>query len=328
MRRIACAAILKPVEEHGQLADVFEAFWAPLTPLQRAAFINGIASMFRGVQVPPRPIYHYTSPNGFANIVTNCEIWATNAGYLNDAGELSYPTQLAQMVLRDLSNAERDSEMRLFIAGVARSVEEHAIYKAWYLASFSSRGNLLSQWRAYCPQGGYSLGFEPATLSQIIKRSRLLLGPVVYRESAQIAAIRKVVNDQLDVIREIRSKSADRAKAHLSRESQLSLALTLGEVLIFFKSSAFREEREWRVAMLDILGEATKRFRDRRGVLTPYVVLPLRDENSRLPLSCVNVSPLGDAQLAADAAELCLQAADYPNANAIIRSPTFGLRFV
>jgi len=309
------------------LGEIFNAFWEPLTPLQRATFIHGITSLFRGVQTPPGPIYHYTSAEVFAKIIQNREIWATNASYLNDVGELSYPVRLAKAVINDVAKAEGDERIREFISGIARDVEEHAIYKAWYVTSFSTRANLLSQWRAYCPRGGYSIGFDGGAFAQILKESHLLFGPVNYRPASQETAIRKVIADRLNVVREIRSPDPNILDAQFSRESQLQLALSLGEALIFFKSEAFREEREWRVALLDITGEAAKHFRDRNGVLTPYIVIPIGGNDGRLPLNNVCVSPLGDSQLAAHAAELCLAGAHYPNPGAIVQAPKYSLRF-
>lgn len=315
------------MEERNPLGEIFNAFWEPLTPLQRAAFIHGITSLFRGVQTPPGPIYHYTSPEAFEKIIQNREVWATNAAYLNDVSELSYPVRLAKVVISDIAEAEGDARIREFISGIARDLEEHAIYKPWYVTSFSTRGNLLSQWRGYCPRGGYSIGFDPGTFARILKQSHLLFGPVNYRPVSQEAAIRKVIADWLNVVREIQSPDPNILDAQFSRESQLQLALSVGEALIFFKSEAFREEREWRVALLDITGEATKRFRDRNGVLTPYVVIPISGNDGRLPLNSVCVSPLGDSQLAAHAAELCLAGASYPNSRAIVHSPKYSLRF-
>jgi hypothetical protein len=314
------------MQDRDPLGETFSAFWESLTPLERAAFIHGIASLFRGVQTPPGPIYHYTSSEAFAQIIQKREMWATNAAYLNDVGELSYPMRLAKAVIDEVAAAEDNARIREFISGIASDLEEHAIYKAWYITSLSTRGNLLSQWRAYCPRGGYSIGFDPGAFSHTLKQSHLLFGPVNYRPASQEAAIRKVIADWLIVVREIRS-DRDAFDAQFSRESQLQLALSVGEALIFFKSEAFREEREWRVALLDITGEATKHFRDRNGVLTPYVVIPIGGPNNRLPLISVYVSPLGDSQLAAHAAELCLAGAQYPNPGAIIHAPKYSLRF-
>src|SRR6185295_9710766 len=36
-----------------------------------------------------------------------------------------------------------------------------------YVTSFSERGNLLSQWRAYAPRNGFSVGFDASALARV-----------------------------------------------------------------------------------------------------------------------------------------------------------------
>jgi len=63
------------------------------------------------------------------------------------------------------------------------------------------------------------------------------------------------------------------------------------------------------------------------GLLTPFVKIRIENPEAKLPLDRVFVSPLGESQLAAHAAKLCLMAAKYPNAGEIVQPPDFTLRF-
>lgn len=149
------AVTMSFVTETNPLAEVFSKIWTDLSPRSRALFMHSIASYFGVGEPPVYPIFHYASADTFVNILRRREIWATNAAYLNDANELSYPVTLAQQVLDDLAQEESDADLKSFVHDVAQDVGTHQVYKAWYVASFSSDGNLLSQWRAYCPRGGF-----------------------------------------------------------------------------------------------------------------------------------------------------------------------------
>lgn len=234
---------------------------------------------------------------------------------------------LAGQVLNDLAREEADSNLRALVHAVADEVGTHAIYKAWYVASFSSDGNLLSQWRAYCPRGGFSLGFDPERLWSVLKSvPGIRFGPVLYDEAEQVARIRQVATAQLNTLRSLRDLPEPMA-ADALLEMRLFLASVLGETLIFCKSSAFREEAEWRIAKYDFADGDGLRFRERLGVLTPFQAIRLVGEDSLLPLYRIFVSPLGEPELAAHAAELCLKACKYTDTDTLIQQPTFGLRF-
>jgi hypothetical protein len=281
---VAESVTMPLVTETNPLAEVFSKFWADLSPRSRALFMRSIASYFGVGEPPAHPIFHYASADAFVNILRRREIWATNAAYLNDANELSYPVTLAHQVLDDLAKEEADADLKSFVHDVAHDVGTHQVYKAWYVASFSSDGNLLSQWRAYCPRGGFSIGFDPARLTGVLKGiSGLKFGPVLYDKNEQVARIRAVVADQLNTFRSLRSDPNWMAESY-SAEMRLYLALAVGETLIFCKSEAFREEAEWRIAKYDFADGGGLQFRERLGLLTPFQTIQLAPEGGRLPL--------------------------------------------
>jgi hypothetical protein len=119
---------------------------------------------------PAQPIFHYTSPKVVATIVANGDLWLSNAAYLNDQGELAYPARVATAVLADAWKKEKDDSIRELLRATSQSLVTHALFKSWFVASFSAHGNLLSQWRAYCRRGGYSIGFDGSSLADVIQR--------------------------------------------------------------------------------------------------------------------------------------------------------------
>ena len=132
-------------------------------------------------------VFHYTSADAFKEILSRGQIWLTNTAYLNDRNELRYPVELCQQIVQD----KRDS-YRLTLASLAqggpperslldrihKEITLHEMFKPWYTASFSLEPNRLSQWRAYCGNGGYAIGFNTDKLAANFERTiRASSGP-------------------------------------------------------------------------------------------------------------------------------------------------------
>ncbi|MFZ2490693.1 MAG: DUF2971 domain-containing protein [Thermoanaerobaculia bacterium] len=216
--------------------------------------------------------------------------------------------------------------MQQFLFDVTQSLVTHVMFKTWYVASFSAEGNLLSQWRAYCKAGGYSLGFDGSAINELFSGSGLFaFGKVIYNEEEQVASIRRVVDRSVDTWKRLRDKYPDVEQAEFDRQLLLQLAIALTERFIFIKTQAFAEEQEWRVAKYRVESDDLS-FRERSGTLIPFLTTDLRS-GGRLPLSAVYVSPLGEQELAHHAAVEALHAAKYQDADDIIRVAGYRLRF-
>ncbi len=112
-------------------------------------------------------LYHYTSIGTAERIVQSKELWATNIYYLNDGSEFTHGKRLMRELLAraaDESAAGRD-----FRTAVEYSVLEYPHLNI-FVVSFSEIGDLLSQWRSYCPPNrGVSLGIPPTSLETSAK---------------------------------------------------------------------------------------------------------------------------------------------------------------
>ena len=125
--------------------------------------------------VPSSIVYHYTSASGLHGIVTSKSICATNILYLNDSSELIYAAQMLQKVIDELLKDTRDASNKgLLFKVYERASFLHLLPTSVYVCSFTLQGNLLSQWRGYCPDGsGFSVGFDPSKLAQLAKAQGL-----------------------------------------------------------------------------------------------------------------------------------------------------------
>lgn len=198
---------------------------------------------------PPATLYHYTSPAGLLGIIESGTLWLTNAAFLDDPNEVTYAHELAIECIKTVCGPQIDPRLNTFIQHVlTNSADLHRFMKVFYVACLSERGDDLSQWRAYCPSGGYAIGFDASALDKALSAQGLTLRRVIYDETEQKRLLTDGLKETL--------LNRGRARAHFSGVSDfdydvewaLSAARTFERYLTYFKVPAFAVENEWRTA--------------------------------------------------------------------------------
>ncbi len=278
---------------------------------------------------PIRPVFHYTSPHAFAQIIRERKIWLTNAAYLNDPNELRYGSELIGRVLNERLESYStlaDLMERRFLERLAERVGRHVSFKPWYTVSFSMVANRLSQWRAYCPDGGFALGLDGKAFADAFSDHFAVVGPVCYDESDQRERVSKLVDQLCDDRQSLREKYSAVPDEVFEEQCLADSVNTLVEEILFIKVPAFAEEEEWRLGLHAAVAEETIRFRSRNELLVPYVELELPAKDDRLPLDSVWIGPLGDQQLLKHASVLVLSSTGYEKPEKLIHSAGFEIR--
>ncbi len=204
-------------------------------------------------------LYHYTDYRGFKGIVESNVLWATNLFFLNDAEEFRYGIGLLK---RRLTNRCDESDepphpiynVFLSILGLITGDSEGAPLEnrmAVYVASFSECGDVLSQWRAYCPNGGLAIGFNWHKLDALAKKQGLTLEECLYDEKKQI----KTTDSLLDELENKARESDERAPSE-PYENPENRYWDIADdflwdkvlpILPVLKHWGFSEEKEWRL---------------------------------------------------------------------------------
>ena len=237
----------------------------------------------------PDVVYHYTSPAGLMGILGDAVIQATDVQYLNDAQEFEYTLELARQSLASLrSRGATSDDARLLdqcnlALGVAPNIRIYA-------ASFSKEGNLLSQWRAYCPPtGGFSIGITSTVLESA---ARTVLLPCVYDRARQDWLFGEIVGSLLN---DWRARPAAEAEPETAIRLTGYGATFLTAVLLLaavFKDPSFKEEEEWRLTTRSTHPEPKPLlFREGRSGLVPYEHFTLRPKDGPLRIDRVIVGP-------------------------------------
>ena len=255
----------------------------------------------RIIRQSPDLLYHYTSLDGLRGIMTNRILWATSIHHLNDTQELLHALNLASLAVQaykpeSLTTLQVELGMQML-----EYIEKLKSLKL-FIASFSEEGDLLSQWRAYCPrEGGYSLGFSAPVVLSLAEPQGFSLYPCIYDREEQRDLIQFIVGSYLGLLQGI-WVSAGRATRGLVESAAFYFVGALVRVAPLLKHPTFFEEREWRlVATIPPVGNSVKSRRAGDSVL-PYREIRLagRGSDSGTVIRKIVVGPATELQASVD----------------------------
>lgn len=279
---------------------------------------------------PPQGLlYHYTTQAGLLGILKSKSIWATHIRYLNDTSEGQIFAELLQNELKQRTAAQPNDAF----AGLAalshmmgRALSQHtdrdifmhgSMAFSWiidqdaFVTSFSGEPDLLSQWRAYSGDTGYSIGFtgsylESAGVRFLANRKgsfcddRKPLVPCRYCNEQEKESLKREIKENIDSYSHEAEQTASQAtlttKADFMALGRIAKKhfFPLGKQRAVIKDWAFREEAEWRlVFQLERMGttHSEPEFRPGRSMLIPYFDVKLASENQPLEIPQILIGP-------------------------------------
>jgi Protein of unknown function (DUF2971) len=262
----------------------------------------------------PEKLWHYTSIQGFRDIVLSKAMWATDVRFLNDREEFMHAGRIAREILEKTSELDtlgfvnRDFVAKAVELGFESGPMAHAQF---FVACFSASEDQLGQWR------GYSHGTSSVSLAFALRNARppgdsgslVVFAPCVYdsadKEDLLLDALHHV-RDEISGYRERIFKRAcqrDPTKCGAAnKESVVSEYLKANpteqepeehfsnaalktradcfKLAGLLKNSSFKEEKEWRLVLPTLPEHSAPmknppQFRVAKNALVPYVPHPL-----------------------------------------------------
>lgn len=223
---------------------------------------------------PPAMLFHYTTAEALLSILKSKTVRATALGWVNDTSELALAAETLQALLRERAKRVAPPIAKVLL-GLADNfhletrldrdpdAEEPVTACAF---SLSTEENDLNQWRAYCPQGGYALGFTTERLQAAsavgLTRAQFRLLRCRYTEVEQRELLGSLVDDIV----------ADEPTASVNLAQALWNAFLRVAPLI--KHPAFRHENEWRL-VCDKVRIKELSLRATKSYIMPFVPLTL-----------------------------------------------------
>lgn len=242
----------------------------------------------------PTVLYHYTSIEGLLGIIGTKSIWASDILYLNDKDEFHHTLNLLESKAGENFKGRYKNKTKQLLYDLFKRkgiLEEFDIY----VFSLSENGDLLSQWRGYCPHFGFSIGFDYSLLVNTIEANNLsncILLPCFYDEQKKKEYVTQLFNFLLvSIAREAMNKKG------ANEDEFQNLFLEYTENIIktasIFKSESFAEEREWRLfAIIKKDGKETEiKFRKGNSMIIPFIELNILYKPNVIPIKEIIVSP-------------------------------------
>jgi len=297
-------------------------------------------------------LYHYTTAAGLSGILESKSLWATHAAFVNDEEEISgFYDRVLPKILRpiyrqccediktssvfqkrqgstpfDIYVEKQFEEMSRNLKEIVSGFHDH------YITSFSTTADawerehgLLSQWRAYGPDGGYAVVLDTGSLDKIVSEE---INP--YQEEQfswvdvqyKLKENRRTSDPDTDEWIERLETEADK---YFRSKPDSDAAKFAAQFIILpstFKHRGFDEEREVRL-VLNLLGPKIESHPNlqsvrqhpikttvRDGTTVPYVELCVRVENGvrqHLPIKRIIVGPHRDKNDRKRAVQLLLK---------------------
>lgn len=222
-------------------------------------------------------------------IIKSNSMWATEIRYFNDSSELSHTAHLLKSLIVQRSDSE---VMRQFQEWSLNRVTDGNLL---FIGCFTENGNLLSQWRGYCPPGkGISLGFNPKIVKDSADKQHFNIGRCIYNLEHQKKILTKILIEIENASKDYNPETQLR-KFHPSQSFHgLFEAFETGllKVAALIKNPAFHEEDEWRVISPIISNYVKTPIEYREGIstLVPYLNFKL-SINDKISLERVYIGP-------------------------------------
>lgn len=138
-------------------------------------------------------IFHYTNVNGALGILRSGKLWFTERRHLNDPSEVSHAVDMMREVLSTSPN---------ILNHFNQNTDNTLMSSDFYISSFSTQPDDLSQWRCYAADGkGVSLGFSRKKFSFCLNIENRIQGAVrnEFKINYDDAILRTLLTDAVEV---------------------------------------------------------------------------------------------------------------------------------
>lgn len=234
--------------------------------------------------------WHYTTPEGLTGIIEENSLWATDVFYLNDSMEFMHGINIAREIIKQkMLSFDGDKIFRLerFDENLSFIGPDHK--RPIYVCSLSKTENDLSQWRAYCRGGGFSIGFPHQGLVDAIQGQHFDLKKCVYDIDTQKDIIAHLID--LHVMPYI--ENPRQFSEIPCTEDMISGVVSTGidkfiwilsSTCSVLKHSSFEQEEEWRLVFdhgyafekdENDKNKIGPEFRTKAGLIIPYTHIKL-----------------------------------------------------
>ncbi|EFB5170312.1 DUF2971 domain-containing protein [Escherichia coli] len=280
-------------------------------------------------------LYHYTTSAGFLGIFHKIpdgspELWASEIRYMNDNLEFFHGISIIQKQADKLLQNESDRIKIDILTGIINRI--HTLSGPIFITSFCEEDDLLSQWRGYGGETGYSIGWDFQQLKSASYTGNWMLARCIYDQEKQNEAAMSYLRYHITDWVDYRIKD----NPGLEALSEFYFGFVLRRFIPLLKHQSFSEEKEWRLispwpveseglsldAFLDEKNFASAErlamqsqhifYRPGRSGIIPYVNFKVQNEHAIYPVS-IRIGPNNFMEMSVQAMRLLLSSKGFPD---------------
>lgn len=227
--------------------------------------------------------YHYTNIAAFLNILKERKLWLSHISSMNDYLEVTVLLKHLEKYKEKVTSEQTKNDLDYLEFRIREHLAPHN--ENYYIASFSHKHDILSQWRAYADDGfGFNIGFNLDLIKEDI--NELGYDSCVYKEVDVFNRLHKYLQATNDIrnqgpIGETDRKAFDQFIDKYAHHSQANIHL-----FPYVKNEGFKEEEEIRLVTLKNNSSDDVKLRVCGKVLTNYLEV-------EFPTNAINSITLG-----------------------------------
>jgi hypothetical protein len=168
-----------------------------------------------------------TTAAGLKGILDSKSLWASDYRFLNDTSEFRYGLAIITSEIESNENDIKSGSVDawLMLESLRAEIDRFGMFAL--VASLSTKGDLLSQWRGYNGGKGYAVGINEDWLKQNAECQKFSLFPIAYsqneQQNAAAAAIRLLL-DMLDDVNNDPNRGSEAVKQWWEHALMVALA--------------------------------------------------------------------------------------------------------
>ncbi|MBQ8458856.1 DUF2971 domain-containing protein [bacterium] len=252
-------------------------------------------------------IYHYTKPEKLLNILCGGTLRFSNALYLNDKEEIAYSYRLIVHLIDEFDDINLNPDLFDKVKNHFRNKYKHIVDGSndfvnkleYFTTSFSTESDNLTLWNNYAKgknYTGYNIGFDKKKLiAEMTENDYLpIYGSVIYDKQKQIKIIHAIFKKwNMLFNRALKTKRSNKIRLF---DIMLELIDVLSIVSIFFKNPQFKNEKEYRIVVVNAFGVENSKptgVVEKNGLFVPY----LEYHFSKDSVKSINIGPTFDENI-------------------------------
>jgi hypothetical protein len=290
-------------------------------------FWDDMEDKIRGTIDNAQYLFHYTSLSGFRGIIESNSFWVSKSNFLNDAEELYYINKIIGTSIEKLFKSIEETYNPETVNSELAQLFERKLRESQekfnndinlddfevYVLSLTGNEDSLALWYNYSTGDGYNLGFDTKELLNLLGEFSdddnneffVAYGKVIYNKEDQEQILHDALFNSFKNVYQFKDEyKLDEFENELPR---LFFSI-ITACSIFFKQEAFRQEEEYRVAFTRRTKETEVNFREKNGILIPYISVHFED---KLPIKKVTIGPKNNISVAKNGIEYFLRNRGY-----------------